>query len=491
MKELRLYQSEGKNKLRASMKKGNKRVIYYLPTGGGKSICAVDLIKSLSANGKKVAFLANRIGLVWQFSKHLDDAGIPHGIIQGQNTFGTSQQVIVASIATVGRRGLPPVDFCIIDEAHAAAGSNEYKKLMFALNNIYWVGLTATPFAKGLSKKYPELQNEPLFQDLVVGATIRELIELGSLVDCEIFAPVDPDLTGVRMQRNGFGEMDYNEKDLGKAVDKVELVGDIIKHWKLLANNKKTVVFATNVSHSKHIIDQFQKDGIKAEHIDGYMTDDEKQPILDRFSKGETLILSNVAMLREGWDVPSCSCMVLAKPTRSLISWVQMVGRILRPFADKTHGIVLDHSGSVNRLGYPTDDLPLELCDGTKKESPAEKKLKEKKKDRKCHKCHFIKQTHECPKCGFKPEKKTDIVIEDGELKRILKATKFDKQSWYSQLICYAKSKGYAKGWAAHKYQNKFGVWPKGLQETHIQPGSEVLGYIQYLNIKHAYGAKK
>jgi len=242
MKVLRKYQQDGKQALRNSIKNGNKRIIYYLPTGGGKSIAAVDLIKSLLDRGKKVAFIANRIGLVWQFSKHLDDAGIQHGIIQGDNTFGTSLDCVVCSIATVARRGMPGVDFAIIDEAHATANSNEYKKLIFSFNNIFWVGLTATPFSKGLSRKYMELGNEPLFQDLVIGATIRQLINEGSLVDCEIYAPNDPDLTGVRLKLNGFGEKDYNELDLGKAVDKAELIGDIVKHWKLLANGKKTVV---------------------------------------------------------------------------------------------------------------------------------------------------------------------------------------------------------------------------------------------------------
>jgi superfamily II DNA or RNA helicase len=271
--------------------------------------------------------------------------------------------------------------------------------------------------------------------------------------------------------------MDYNEKKLALAVDKTELIGDIVSNWFRLASGKKTVVFATNVAHSKHIVEQFQQCGVKAEHIDGYMTDEEKFPIAERFEKGETTIISNVAMLREGWDVPSCEVMILARPTRSLIAWVQMVGRILRPSEGKTVGIVIDHSGSVHRLGYPTDDLPLELCDGTKKE--ADKKERKEKKDKACPKCGVIKKAAICHVCGHKTEAVVkEIEIKDGEISKVERHSKADKQKWFSQLLCYAKSKGYAQGWAANQYRAKFGVWPKSLHEGHSQPEADVLGWI-------------
>lgn len=478
MKQLREYQIRAKDKLREVLRAGRKRVVVYLPTGGGKSVLALDLIKSIIANGKKVAFIANRIGLVAQFSvKHLTPAGIQHGVIQGQNTHGLDRKCLVCSIQTVARRGFPDVDYAIIDEAHAVAGSKEYRKMIFDHPETTWIGLTATPFSRGMAKEYPEVDG-PLFQDLVIGATIQELIDLGSLVDCHIYAPSEPDLTDVPVQRNAFGEIDYNEKKLAQAVDKTELIGDIVSNWFRLAAGRKTVVFATNVAHSKHIIEQFQQCGIKAEHIDGYMTDEEKLPIAERFEKGDTTIISNVAMLREGWDVPSCEVMILARPTRSLIAWVQMVGRILRPHEGKTIGIVIDHSGSVHRLGYPTDDLPLELCDGTKKETTKNSEPKEKK-EKVCPSCGVVKKSAICQVCGHKTElPPKEIEIAEGKIEKVERHSKSEKQRWYSQLLCYARSKGYAKGWAANQYRAKFTVWPKGLSEGHTQPDKDVLGWI-------------
>lgn len=491
MNQLREYQIRTKDKLRETIRAGRNRVVVYLPTGGGKSVVALDLIKAIIKSGKRVAFIANRIGLVAQFSqKHLTPAGIQHGVIQGQNTHGLDRKCIVCSIQTVARRGLPETDYAIIDESHAVAGSKEYRSLIFNNPKTRWIGLTATPFSKGMAKTYDELNGEPLFQDLVVGATIQELIDLGSLVDCEIYAPSEPDLANVKVQRNSFGEIDYNEKQLALAVDKVELIGDIVSNWFRLAAGKKTVVFATNVSHSKHIIEQFKECGISAEHIDGYMTDEEKFPIAERFAKGETTIISNVAMLREGWDVPSCEVMILARPTRSLIAWVQMVGRILRPSEGKTVGMVIDHSGSVHRLGYPTDDLPLELCDGTKK-GKEPKNAANEKKEKTCPNCGRIKKNLTCV-CGHVTEsKKNSIETKDGEIGKVVRHSKAEKQTWYSQLLCYAKSKGYSRGWAAHKYNEKFGVWPKGLNEGHEQPSKELIGWITHKQIAWRAGQKK
>lgn len=491
MKALRNYQQAAKIKLSGILKAGNKRVVLYAPTGSGKSVMAADLIKAIVDSGKKAAFIANRIGLVHQFSEHLNDAGVKHGIIQGENTYGTSLDCVVCSVKTVTIRGLPPVDFVIIDECHATANSNEYKKLIFAMNNIYWIGLTATPFAKGLAKRYKELQDEPLFQEIVITATIQELIKDGYLVDCDIYAPSEPDLKGVRSVKNAFGEMDYKDSDLAEAVDKPELIGDIVSHWLKLAANKKTVVFATNVAHSRHIVEDFRKCGVKAEHIDGYMDDAEKAPILSRFKSGETLIISNVAMLKEGWDVPSCEVMILAKPTKSLTAWVQMVGRILRPSEGKIVGIVLDHSGSVARLGYPTEDLPLKLCDGEEK-TKIESKPKVEHKEKKCPKCHFIKKTLICPKCGFKPEIKSKVEVGVGKLEKVSrKHDRGESQAWYSQLLFYEKSKGYKKGYAANQYRAKFGVWPYKLNDVNQQPGAEVLGWLKHRQIAYRASLKK
>lgn len=466
-----------------------KRVMLYSPTGSGKTEMALAVTKGCRAKRKRVAFLCNRVHLVTQASRCFSKAGVRHGVIQGANTRSIYEDVLVASIQTVARRGMPEVDLIIIDEAHGVAGSKDFRRVIEAAKCPV-IGLSATPFARGLGKHYDELGGA-LFEDMVVAATIAQLIGERFLVDCDVYAPSEPDMSGIKQTRNAFGELDYSDADIGRAVDKAELVGDIVTHWRRLASGTPTVCFASNIAHSKHIVEQFRAAGVPAEHVDCYTDDDERQAILQRIETGETLVISNVGILAEGWDFPACRTLILARPTRSLIRYLQMVGRVLRPHETKERALVLDHSGTVSRLGFPTDDFPLELDDGKPKESSGGAK-KDAPLPKACPSCSYVKPAtvHKCPVCGFEPERQSAVEVEEGELvllqKGAKKASKFEKQSFYSQLTAMARTKGYSDGWAGHKYREYFGVWPRGLQAVAEDPTPEMLSYVKHMQIRFA-----
>jgi len=485
---LRNYQEAAIISARANFSAEVRRQIIYSPTGSGKTEIAIALITAIVAKGNRVAFVANRIGLVEQAARRLSLAGLDVGIVQGDNTRNLSAPVVVCSIQTVARRGLPDVDVIIIDEAHGVAGAADYRKMLIQHNALPVIGLSATPFAKGLGKVYAELGGKPLFQKIVTAATIRELIDQGHLVDVDIYAPADPDLTGVSSVRNAFGELDFNEKQLAEAVDKPALIGDIVTHWMRLGRDLPTVVFATNIAHSKHIAEQFNAAGIHAEHIDCYTDQDERTAILARVASGVTRIISNVGILTEGWDFPACGCMVLARPTKSITRWIQMAGRVLRPYPGKVRAIILDHSGSAVRMGYPTDDLPLELDDGTPEKTrtgPGKERKPEK-----CPACPYLKpaNVHACPECGFAPERKSDVTVQDGDLKPLARkrSVKTEKQDAYSQLLWIRRERRYSSGWVAHQYRELFGVWPKGMVDMPRQPTTEMRNWIKSRQIRHA-----
>lgn len=466
----------------------------------GKTVLGLGFIVGALNKGKRVAFLANRIHLIKQASEQFSRAGIDHGIIQGSNTFGTHKLCIVASIQTVARRGLPPSDLIVIDEAHGVPGSKDYLKLLYRNNNVVTVGLSATPFSRGMGKKHAELNDEPLFQSLVVTATIRELIDLGYLVDCDIYAPAEEvDLSKVKKKRNAFGEMDYDEQALAEVMNKPKLVGDLVGHWLQRSKGSPTVVFATDIAHSKAIVEKFEAAGVRAGHLDGYMNEEERGHVLGRLARGEITVLSNVAVLREGWDFPACATMILARPTKSLIAWIQMCGRILRPHPGKDRAVILDHSGSVHELGYPTDDLPLELDDGTAKAGTAAKK-QEERLPKKCPSCGFLKAPgqHRCPQCGFSPERQAkDVEVGEGSLEAVKRKKApaelggITKQQAYSELIAIRAEKGYSHGWVAHKYRAIFGVWPKGLHDSAAEPSPELRQWVRGQQIRHAIAAQK
>ena len=489
---LRPYQSKAIERARDNAKAGMLRQIIYSPTGSGKTEIAIDLIRSAVSKGRRVAFIANRIGLVEQAARRLSQSGLDVGVIQGGNTRRLDAPVLACSVQTLARRGLPDVDLIVVDEAHGVAGSAEYRELFFRNNALPVIGLSATPFAKGMAKHYDELGG-PLFERMVEAATIRELIDLGFLLDCDIFAPSEPDLAGVGMSRNAFGEIDYNERQLAAAVDRPSLVGDIVAHWKKLGRNLPTVAFATSIAHSKHIAAEFNAAGVPAEHIDCYTDEDERRGILERVSSGQTMVISNVGILTEGWDFPACGVMILARPTRSLTRWIQMAGRVLRPHLGKERAIILDHSGSAARLGYPTDDLPLELDDGTPKKAGAGQQ-KEEPKPRKCHACSFLKppRVHTCPACGVTPERQSEVEMQAGELVKLergkQKPTREEKQSAYSALIWMALKKGRKPGWAAHIYRDLFGVWPRGLNDTPQAPSEDLVRWVKSRDIRFHKG---
>jgi len=493
MSSLRPYQQSGIESLRQSFARGNRRIVFKLPTGGGKTVIAENIISMATSKGKRVAFICNRIELAKQTSRRFAQAGIQHGLMQGDNSHSFHSQVMICSIQTMARRRAQDFDLLIIDEAHGVAGSEAYKNLLFALNNVPVIGLTATPYAKGMAKHYDELKGK-LFEDMVIGATIQDLIADKFLVEVDIFAPdsYQPDLSNVRTVAG-----DYDEKELGEAVDKPKLVGDIVAHWQKLGRGKPTIVFATNIAHSKHITEQFLKAGIKAEHIDCYTSEDDRTAILNRVRNHETTIISNAAMLAEGLDIPQLEVMILARPTKSLTRYIQQAGRILRPYPGKERALLLDHSGTCSRLGFPTDDIHIELDDG-KPKAKTESKPKEKL-PKVCDSCGALKQpgVHKCPACGFEPSRMSDIEHEEGDLKPMTRKDRADlsmadKQAIYSALIGWVESKGRNPGWAYHLYFEMMGVNVSGQLEKRSGPMVEgVQKWLQHRNIKHAKSKTK
>lgn len=477
--ELRQFQLDGVQKVREALH-DFKRVMLYSPTGTGKTEIAMHIIQSAIAKNKRVAFICHRIGLVSQSSKRFWKAGIQHGIIQGDNTFNVSNDVVICSIKTLARRGYPEADLLVIDEAHNCT-AGDYEKLLEAYNNVPAVGLSATPFTKGLGQ---EFKWGKLFDKLIVATTIREAIKSGYLVDCDIYAPSTPDLSQVKIVHG-----DYHEGQLGIAVDKPKLIGDIIQHWKRLAIGLPTVCFATNIAHSKHICEEFIANGITAEHMDCYTPDDEREAILRRHENGTTTILCNVQVLSEGWDSPKTTCMILARPTRSMTRYIQMVGRALRSYPGKEKALILDHSGTCHRLGYPTDDLPLELNDGCKIE--AKDDTPQAPLPRCCYNCHFMIPygVRVCPKCGAVPVVQDATKVGDGQLEKVQRKEVFtheQKQEIYSSALGLAEQRGYSDGWASHLYRDITGVWPKGLDNVTMVPVERVLNMAKHKAIKWA-----
>ena len=497
--ELRQYQKDALNNIIRSHRRGNKNVLLQAATGSGKTVMASAFVKHFVEQGKKVLFLAHRRELIMQCSEKLDSFGIKHGIImagtQGQFWF----DVQVASIDTLRSRSitskkeeLPPADLVIIDEAHRCL-SKTYLQLISKYKDSMILGLTATPVrsdGRGLGH---------IFTDMIQAPSIKWLTGQGSLVQATYYAPSIPDLKGIQSSMG-----DYNSVQLAERMDKPKIISDVISSWKKIANGKKTIVFATSVAHSMNLAESFVDIGVRAAHIDGSTENDERERVLREFNSGSIQVICNCMVLTEGFDCPPAEVCVLARPTKSLGMYLQMVGRVLRPNPGKEFATIIDHSGAVYMHGFIEDDVEWEL-DPKKPLSIKEKKIEREKEEALivCDGC-FTAYTGSniCPKCGHIAEKKSQYVaVMDAELGFVDKATRTVKKKltyepafraeFYAMLLGYCALKSYNTGWAFYTYKNRFKEDPAYRDAQPIKPSKECMSYIKYLQIRKAKSRKQ
>lgn len=492
MVELRDYQERAIEQLRETLRQGNKKPIMALPTGAGKSIIFGQIISNVVGKVKTVLWLVHRRNLVFQMKDVLEKHfNIYPGIIMAGQEASTYKSVQLCTIQTFHRRlklddpthnrFFIDADVVLIDEAHRSV-SKTYQDIIDLYQDKIIMGCTATPMradSRGLGEVY---------DSIVDIANVRELTEKGYLSPVRYFVPVEVNLDGVKISMG-----DYQVNELEKKMNKTKLIGDIVENWLKNAENRKTIIFCVNVKHSIAVKDAFIKAGVKAEHLDARSPDEEREQAFKAMEDGEITVLCNVALYQEGLDVPDISCIVMARPTKSIGLWRQCAGRGLRPGKDDL--IIFDHGNVIEENGFLDEEIVWSL-DGKKKAFTKPKKSKPKQ-PAKCSVCDlvFIGQ-NTCPDCGS-PIKSFGKKVEtlDAELKELnkqKKASMAEKRMWYGMFLSYANLKGYNPNWCAHKYRERFKVWPNGLKNTApIEPTQEFKNYITHLNIRYAKSRKK
>lgn len=434
---LRPYQHRSIAELRPVLR---ERPLLVIPTGGGKTHVACEMIRRVTERGYRTLFVAHRAELIDQAVARLAQFGLDAGVIMADRPRRESM-IQVGTVQTLARRDLPPADFVVVDEAHhVAEGAEQYLHVLSHYPKAWLVGLTATPFrldGKGLGH---------VFGAIVAPVTVRELIEAGAILEPEVFAPGGaPDLRGVKT-RGG----DFSQDDLDERFNRRELVGSIVDHWKTLAAGRRTIAFAVSLAHSRLIVEQFCAAGIPAEHVEAGSVD--RAAIFARLARGETLVVSNVGIATEGWDLPALEVCVMARPTKSVALHYQMVGRIMRAIPGKTCR-VLDHAGNHNRLGLVTDPIAYSLDDKIQRATNP---------PRTCGDCGAVFRAPACPHCGLtdRSEGAAPTPPPTETAGKLVKFTRTDKESEYAALVEFASRRRLSLAWARHKYRAKFGVWP-------------------------------
>lgn len=455
---LRPYQQDAIVQLRTAYAHGKRAPMYQLPTGGGKSLIFGTIANESAKKGTRVLILVHRRELLLQGSKTLRECGVPHGLVMS-GLPNSKMQVRIASKDTLIRR-LPHTmepDLIICDEAHHLAGQNSWRRILDFYPRALVLGVTATP--RRLDKKGLGVTAGGVFDHLIIGPSVRELTDQGYLVPATVYAPPQVvDLNGIKHSMG-----DYDKKELSLRVDKPKVTGDAVAHYLRLAPGEKGIVFCVSVDHARHMAEAFSAAGVKAESIDGKMSDSLRDAIMGRFRSGETMMLTSCELVGEGLDVPDASVAVCLRPTESLTVCLQQWGRVLRPAKGKERAIILDHVGAVGTHGLPDAERVWSL-EGQRKKPKAPPV-------RRCIRCFAcFSPRPKCPNCGYEfgqePAPRT-IGYAEGDLAPVTGATYDEVRErmrnhqrenaacrTVDELIALGVRRGYSspEGWARRYY---------------------------------------
>lgn len=488
---LRDYQESILGKLRQAFIEGHKTVVLVAPTGAGKTEMAMALLGAAADKGNRTAMILDRIILCNQTSARLDSYGMAHGVLQsGHWRYRPHERIQVCSAQTLEKRGaLPGVKLLIVDECH----NTRKQTTDFIKSNpeIMVVGLTATPFKKGLGKIYTAV---------VSAISTRELVATGSLVPLRVYIAKEIDMTGAKKVAGEWSIAEAEERG-------IKITGDVVSEWvkkthEVFGGPRKTVVFAAGVKHAADLAQKFTDAGYNFLSL-SYKDDDEfKADAIKEFSKPDSSIMGLVAtdILTKGFDVPDVMIGVSARPfTKSLSSHIQQMGRVMRPCEGKEFALWLDHSGNYLRFCEDWEDVYAngvsELDDG-KEKAKAEPTEKDKEAA-KCPRCNAFwpGRADACACCGFIRPQRNDVTETAGELVEYNSAGKKlpgmeERQAFYSQLLTIAEERDYKKGWAFHKYREKYGVDPKGLRADPMPVSLTVQRWVRSRQIAWANARK-
>lgn len=462
------WQEEAVEALRENIRRGVKNQILAAPTGSGKTIMSTYLVKECYDKGKRAVFVCDRIPLINQTSEVFDTYGIPHGVIQADHwRYQPWQRIQVASAQTLQRRGWPEdLALIVVDEAHTVMQTVAKR---IARRDVVTIGLTATPFTKGLGK---------LYDRVVTVRTLNQLTEDGYLAPFRVYAASEPDMSGAKVVAGEWTEREAEQRSL-------PIIGDIVQEYLRHGRGKKFICFGVTVAHCEEIQRQMMAAGVMCGLYTYQTSDDERAEMIRELAKPDSYLqgLVSVAALSKGFDNPTIEVVILARPLRkSLAEHIQMLGRGLRRDPDNPDKVctVLDHSGNMLRFWGPMweffEEGAKELDDG----KPKEKKPRERTDPEpcKCPKCaHVHRPLPACPSCGHEYPRRSQVVHLPGELSELTglpAGTRDDRQAVYSGLLHIAAEKGYTDGWAAYRYRERFGAWPNGLLREPATPTPEL-----------------
>jgi superfamily II DNA or RNA helicase len=457
MINLRDYQQDCIGGIRGAYRVGKRAPLLVSPTGSGKTVMFAFIADGTSKKGNKVLILVHRQELVDQTCKTLRAFRVEHGVIAAGRSPERRHSVQVASVQTLVRRlDFFRPDLIIIDEAHhGTAGS--WRKVIDANPQARVLGVTATPErldGRGLSE---------VFDDLIRGPEVSWLIDQGHLSRPKYYAPPQHvDRSSLPRTR---GEIDL--RAAAAAMDKKNITGDAVEHYRRICPNAPAVAFCASVVHAENVAEQFSAAGFPAATIDGNMDRDHRREVVNMLGDGRLKVLTSCEIINEGFDLPVVSAAILLRHTESLGLHLQQIGRVLRVSPGKANAYILDHVGNLARHGFAEDVRDWSL-EGRKKRKKGKKDDEPEVNVRQCPTCFCCHvPAPKCPECGhLYVIKAREIEVVDGTLQEIdVEAMRRERKREQARaetledLIAIGRQRGYksAESWAKHVFHARQG----------------------------------
>lgn len=468
---LREHQGDAYTGIIEQAVKGVRRMIVMAPCSFGKTIIAAYLACKATDKEKRYLFLVDNLELVGQTLSTFDQCGLNVGVMQGQHErFDLGAPVQIATNQTITKRikkypqyfESNPFDVVVVDEAHC-----RYKALGEVAElypSAMFVGLTATPWARGLGK---------FWETVVTTITVPELLAMGWLCPVDVYSHPCPSWAKIKTSGG-----DYVLSDAAKEYTP-HLMADVVATWEKTCADLSTIVFACDRAHARAMASEYQAAGYNFVTVDGSTDATERRELIAGFKSGEIQGLSTCLVAVKGFDATIAGCMVDVQPTKSLSRHYQKIGRIQRIHEGKERSIALDFAGNFIRNGLPTDVLPTTLNDGDPKSASSDTR---KDSDAaplpvSCSNCSMLRPrgVTKCPSCGYQPTPMQQREHEKGVLEILtgdprtaerIPDSQATKERWYKQMLEYAYRQGYKPGWARHAYAERFNEQPRSATKS-------------------------
>lgn len=408
---LRPYQLKLIKDLYNKLSEGYRRVAIVAGTGAGKTIIAGKICADTRSRGFRLLFLVHLDVLVGQTHEKMRAFGLPCGFIKAGWREDPEAPIQIASVQTMLKRTWWqnwPADVVLYDEGHTTIFSQVGQQLLYETHRkAVHLALTATPYRLGKEQLGDHMET------LVTSPVPAELQRMGFLAPMKYYgmpAGEGVDLADVKTVAG-----DFDERDLKNACDRPELVERIVEEWQRLAPDRRTIAFCVDVEHAQHVAEAFRGADIPADTVDGNTSIKQRHKRYKDLRDGKILVLTSCNVISIGFDEPSVEVGLLLRPTQSRALHHQQIGRVMRisPKTGKTHGIILDQAGNLQRLGFPEDIQGYTLPTSSEPDEPgvAPKKL--------CPVCARVVWAAAlvCPDCGYQwlvvePELHTEDLVE-------------------------------------------------------------------------------